>query len=115
MAEKTNFNMDVLRAHSTQTMEGRFIVSFVALTLLCELKRRMAVPESIVVKEGIRKNFADEFTWNSLMPFLSLIKVIYGVNECRFTEVMKQQHEVADRLVCPHLYNFMPSFFSSLS
>lgn len=71
VAGKTNFNMDVLRAHGTHTMEGRFIVSFVALTLLCELKRRMAAPESAVVKGGIRQSLADEFTWNSLMSFLS--------------------------------------------
>lgn len=38
MAGKMNLNMDVLRAHSTHTMEGRFIVSFAALSILRELK-----------------------------------------------------------------------------
>ena len=72
-------------------------VSFAALTILCELKRRMAAPESVVVKKGIRRSLADEFTRNSPMSFLSPVKVIYGENKCRFTEVTKRQHEVADR------------------
>ena len=59
MAGKTDLNMDVLHAHSTYTMEGCFIFSFATLTILCELKRRMAAPESVVVKEGIRRNLAD--------------------------------------------------------
>ncbi len=78
-------------------------VSFAALTILCELKRRMAAPESVVVKKGIRRSLADEFTRNSPMSFLSPVKVIYGENKCRFTEVTKRQHEVADRLGYPSL------------
>lgn len=115
MAGKTDLNMDVLRAHSTHTMEGRFIVSFAALTILCELKRRMTAPESVVVTDGLRKSLADEFTWNSLMSLVSSVKVIYGGNECRFAEVTKRQHEIADRLGFPHLYEFVPSFFSTPS
>lgn len=86
-----------------RTQWRSFIVSFAALTILCELKRRMAAPESVVVKEGIRRNLADEFTWNSPMSFLSPVKVIYGENECRFAEVTKRQHEAAYRLGCPSL------------
>lgn len=62
----------------------------------------MAAPESLILKERIRKTLADEFTWNSLVSFLSPIKAIYGWNECHFAEVMKRQHEDADRLGCPY-------------
>ena len=112
MAGKTDLNMDVLRAHSTQTMNGRFIVSFVALTILCEIRRRMAAPESVVEKDGQRKSLADEYSWNSMMAHIAPIKVIYGGDECRFAEITKRQHEIADRMRCPLLYNFVPSFLS---
>ena len=112
MAGKTDLNMDVLRAHSTQTMNGRFIVSFVALTILCEIRRRMAAPESVVEKDRQRKSLADEYSWNSMMAHIAPIKVIYGGDECRFAEITKRQHEIADRMRCPLLYNFVPSFLS---
>ena len=115
MAGKTILNMDVLRAHETHTMEGRYIDSFVALTLLCELKHRMAAPKSVIVKDGICMSLANKFTWNSLMSLISRVKVIYGGYECRFAEVTKRQHKIADRLACPYLYNFVPSFFSTPS
>lgn len=43
------------------------------------------------------------------MSFFSPIKVIYGENEYRFAEVTRRQHEVADRLGCSYLYDFVPS------
>ena len=94
MAGKTDLNMDVLRARSTHTMEGRFIVSFVALTHLCEIRRHMAAPESVVEKDGLRKSLADEYSWNFLMSELSPIKVIYVGSECSFAEVTKRHHKI---------------------
>lgn len=70
MAGKTDLTMDVLRAHSTQTMKGRFIVSFAALTLLSEIRRRMVAPESVVEKDGRRKSLADEYSRNSMMSHI---------------------------------------------
>lgn len=112
LAGKTNLNMDVIRSHSTKTMQGRFIVSFVALTLLCELKRRMADPASIrKKKDGEPKStLADEYSAKSLLDFLSPIKVIYGGDERRLSEVTKRQKEVAERLQCPYLFNHVPNF-----
>lgn len=51
----------------------------------------------MVVRNGIRTSFADEFTWNTLMSFLSSVKVISGGDKCYFAEVTKRQHEVSDR------------------
>ena len=107
--------MDVLCTHSTQTMNGRFIVSFAALTLLSEIRRRMAAPESVVVKDGRRKTLADEYTRTSLMSNISSVKVICDGDECRFAEVTKRQHEIATRMGCPDLYAVVPSFFSTPS
>lgn len=67
------------------------------------------------VKEEIRKSLADEFMWNSLMSFHSLIKVIYGRDECRFAEVTKRKYEIVGCSGCPYLYNIVPSFFSTSS
>ena len=115
MAGKTDLNMDVLRAHSRQMMNGRFIVSFAALTLLSEIRRRMAAPESVVVKDGRKKSLADEYTRTSLMSHIASVKVICDGDECRFAEVTKRQHEIATRMDCPDLYAVVPSFFSTPS
>lgn len=115
MAGKTDLTMDVLRAHSTQTMKGRFIVSFAALTLLSEIRRRMAAPESVVERDGRHKSLADEYTRTSLMSHIASVKVICDGDECRFTEVTKRQHEIATRMGCPDLYAVVPSFFSTPS
>ena len=53
---------------------------------------RMAAPESVVVRNGIRTSF-----WNTLMSFLSSVKVISGGDKCYFAEVTKRRHEVSDR------------------
>lgn len=87
MAGKTDINMDVLRAHSTQTMTGRFIVSFAALTLLCKIRRRMAAPEIAEEKDGRHKSLADEYTQTSLISHIASVKVICDGDECRFAEL----------------------------
>ncbi len=114
-AGKTDLTMDVLCARSTHTMEGRFIVSFAALTLLSETRRRMAAPESVVEKDGWHKSLADEYTRTSLMSHIASVKVICDGDECRFAEVTKRQHEIATRMDCPDLYAVVPSFFSTPS
>lgn len=48
-----------------------FNVSFVALTLLCEIRRRMAASESVVEQDGQRKSLADEYIWNSMMSHIA--------------------------------------------
>ncbi len=112
-AGKTDLTMDVLCARSTHTMEGRFIVSFAALTLLSEIRRRMAAPESVVVKDGRKKSLADEYTRTALMSHIASVKVICDGDECRFAEVTKRQHEIATRMGCPDLYAVVPSGFSN--
>lgn len=79
MARKTDLNMDVLRAHSTHTIGRRFIVSFGALTLLCEIRRRMTSSRWTASARASRTSTSH----------ISPIKVIYGGDECRFAEVTK--------------------------
>ena len=49
---KSGAGMDVVRAHSDDVMEGRFIVGFVAMTILNEIYRQMKKSTQVVKKDG---------------------------------------------------------------
>lgn len=73
--------MDSIRSHTRASMKGRFIVSFVALTVLSKLRRRMREPlyETKNNGEAVRdKPLGDEMSLKELMNDLDSIKVIFG-------------------------------------
>lgn len=110
---KSNFDMDVVRAHTDETMEGRFIVAFSAMTILSRLQVLM---KKKTVQEGKSStkelpSLADEMTFNELKNRLSTPRVIYdGNGTCRWLEVTKKQHSIAARLGFPEAYKELPSW-----
>lgn len=117
MAGKTDLNMEVLRAHSTQTMNGRFELQRFLRGAHASL--RNSSPHGGVRERRRAGRPAQEPCGRVHLELDDVahraIKVIFGADECRFAEVTKRQHEIADRTGCPFLYSFVPSFFSTPS
>ena len=115
-AGKSDINMDAIRAHSAATMKGRFIVSFCALTILYERRRRMRRPYFEMGKNGEVKNtlppLADEMTFGALLNYLDSVKVSYGnrPEEIRLEEVTNKQQMIAKRLGCPSIFDTVPNY-----
>ena len=114
-AGKSDCNMDALRSHTEATMKGRFIVSFFALTVLSELRRRMRQPlyETKSNGEEVRyEPLGDEMTFRELLNYLDSIKVVYGrtAEDARLAEVTKRQCMIAKRLKCEGVYDAVPEY-----
>lgn len=115
-AGKSDINMDAVRSHSDATMKGRFIVSFCALTILCELRRRMRRPYFEMGSKGEVKHklppLADEMTFGALLNYLDSVKVSYGnkPEDIRLEEVTNKQQMIAKRLGCPGVFDAVPDY-----
>ncbi len=118
-AGKGDCSMDSIQSQTqTQTratMTGRFIVSFFALTVLNELRRRMREPmyETKSNGEMVRyKPLGDEMSFRELMNELESIKLVYGrtAEDVRLAEVTKRQRLLAKRLGCEGVYDSVPEY-----
>lgn len=108
-AGKSDVDMDTLRSHRDDTLEGRFIVSFFAMTILAQLRRAMKQTTYVTTAKGARKTvrpLEDEMTFNELKNRLSSIRVVFdGRGNRHWMEVTKRQHEIARRLGFPDVYS----------
>ena len=113
---KSGAGMDVVRAHSDDVMEGRFIVGFVAMTILNEIYRQMRRSTQVVGKDGTVSTIRpliEEMTFNLMKNKLSTPRIVFGRNgKARWMEVTKSQHEIARRLGYPDLYREVPSWYA---
>lgn len=114
-AGKSDCNMDSIRSHTEETMKGRFIVSFFALTVLSELRRRMREPMYKTKNNGetVRyKPVGDEMSLQELMNDLDSIKVVYGrtAEDMRLAKVTKRQCLLAKRMRCEGVYDSVPEY-----
>ena len=103
-----------MTAHKDNTLEGRFLVGFVAMSILCELRRLMRQPTKLEQEKGPVKDIqplSKEMTVNELKNRLSSIRMLYtGSGEKRWLEVTGKQHEIAHRLGFPDLYETIPEW-----
>ena len=65
--------MSVARAHSDLTLEGRFLISFVALTILTDFHRRMNQKTTRIVKGKavVDRPLGDEMTLKEIRNYLA--------------------------------------------
>ncbi len=114
-AGRTLVGMPPLCSYDEGTMQGRFLVSFAALAILCELNRRMSAYESRrkrEIEDKVRwKTLADEATLEAVLSKISPVKVFFSGTACRLADVTDDQRELADRLGCPGLFDEAPGFF----
>ena len=75
-AGKTKIKLNTARAHRTDTMEGRFVVAFVALTIISALNFQLAKERPA---EGHRKTIhAHAYNLRGLVNKLQAVTVTYG-------------------------------------
>ena len=114
-AGKTDLNMSTVRSHSTSTIEGRFIVSFVALSILCEIRRRMSQRTRVASARGARevRPLADEMSFAELKNYMGSIQAVYdGNGKGRWLEITNRQHDIARRLGFDGLYKSFPEWMN---
>ncbi len=113
-AGKTDIDMDTVRSHHDDTLEGRFIVSFFAMTILSQLRRAMRETTYVTTGEGSAKAVRpldDEMTFNELKNRLSSIRMVFdGKGNRHWMEVTNRQHEIARRMGFPDLYRQVPTW-----
>lgn len=116
-AGKTSVNMDVIRSHTDATISGRFVVSFIALTILSALRNRMR--ERVVDRDEqtreIKREYrplSEELSFNSLLNTMGSIQLIYGApgTKPRYLEVTEKQRLIAHRLGCGGVYDTVPEY-----
>lgn len=113
-AGKSDVSMDVIRSHSETTMKGRFIISFIALTILCELRRRMKqelveVDEAGEVTKRLRA-LGTEMSYNEIQNYLAPILAIYFGSKGHYGEITSKQRMIATRLGCPDAFDELPDY-----
>ena len=105
--------MSVARAHSDLTLEGRFLISFVALTILTDFHRRMNQKTTRIVKGKavVDRPLGDEMTLKEIRNYLGSIRLINdGRGNRIWQEVTVKQHNIARRLGFPDLYRELPDW-----
>lgn len=115
-AGKSDISLDTIRSHTDATMVGRLIVSFCALTILCELRRRMKTSFVETNSKGEEcKTYTplqNEMTFNAVLNYLDSIKIRYGKSrsEVRYEEVTEKQKLIAKRLGCQSVFDAVPEY-----
>ena len=105
MAGKTDVNMKTVRSHSESMVKGRFIVSFLALCIICEVGRRMRLPQVEFGTNGkITKEYVplgSEYTFEEILNTLQTVQALTSRDgKMQMMEVTKRQHEVVRRGQC---------------
>ena len=110
---KSDVEMNVVRAHSDLTLEGRFLISFVAWTILTDFHRRMNQKTTRIVKGKavVDRPLGDEMTLKEIRNYLGSIRLINdGRGNRIWQEVTVKQHNIARRLGFPDLYRELPDW-----
>ncbi len=110
---KSGFSMDVIRAHQEKTMEGRLVISFIAMSILSNIYVRMKKKTEIKVKDKVKeeKPLSEETSFNEIKNRLATARLVYdGKGNKQWMEITKKQQEIARRLGYPNLYITVPSW-----
>lgn len=110
---KSDVEMNVARAQSGLTLEGRFLISFAALTILTDFHRRMKQKTTRIVKGKavVERPIGDEMTLKEIRNYLGSIRLINdGRGNRIWQEVTVRKHNIARRLGFPDLYRELPDW-----
>lgn len=113
-AGKSYADMGVLRAHSDETSEGRFVISFSCVTILSYIYARMRMPTLMPTGKGTSKELnplIKDMTFGEVKNYLTPIRMAFdGKGGRRWLEVTNKQHNIARRLGFPDLYKELPNW-----
>lgn len=117
-AGKSYAEMDVVRSHSDETSEGRFIISFCCMTILSRLYYLMNKKYGVKNSKGKElPPIINDMTFKQIRNYLHPIRVCnYGVKGWGLMEITAKQKEIVARLGMPNLYDTIPDWsISSIS
>ena len=112
---KASIDMGTIRSHEDETMEGRFVISFAAMTILNQLLKLMHEPPEETAGKGETRELKPldtEMTFNELKNWLETPRVIFDSDGNGYwQEVTTRQHDIARRLGYPDAYREIPDWF----
>ena len=104
---------DIAQSHSDEALEGRFLVAFVALTILTDLRRRMSrktVNRTLGV-EKIEQPLGKEMNLEELRNTFNCVHLIVDGRGNRLWQgVTYRHHDIVRRLGFPDLYRKLPEW-----
>lgn len=110
---KSDAEMDAVRSHYDDTLEGRLLISFIAMTILSRIRLLMSLP-TYIVQGKTRKEvppLADSMTFNQVRLKLADTRLVYdSQGNKRWEEITGSQHEIARRLGYTNLYRDIPTW-----
>ena len=113
-AGKSTADMSVVRFHREDTTEGRFIISFAAMTIVNRLYALMKKSVTIADSKGKLKTLEPlvrDMSFNELKNYLESVYMIFdGRGGRRWSEVTKKQHNIALRMGFPDLFTAVPEW-----
>ena len=115
-AGKSLLEMDAIRAHSDEVMEGRLIVSFCAMSILNRiytLMKRPTVRPMFRGKDRAVRPLSEEYSFSDIRDILDPTGIVFNSKGNGFwQEVTRIQHDIARRLGYPDLYKEVPDWHS---
>ena len=110
---KSDAEMDAARSHNDDTLEGRLLISFIAMTILGKIRKLMSCP-TVTGSGKNRKEIpplADSMTFNQVRLRLATPRLVFdSQGNKRWEEITTTQHEIAQRLGYPNLYRDAPDW-----
>ena len=111
---KSDCNMNVQRTHNDRTMEGKCFVNFIELSILEELKQRLATDQMKVLKSGKTRVELAKHTFD-------IDDVIKGLDSVAYTrrksngalitrEVIEKQREIAVACGCRGIFDMQYTY-----
>ena len=99
---KMGFKMDTARAHRQDTMEGRFVVAFVALSILAELKSQLAKRRKVMLDNRIGFVYGRRTSGYFLVKDIKGNVLSNGVSYKKLKLIQKRRNFIVDRRDANH-------------
>ena len=108
---KTGLKIDTARAHRQDTLDGRFVVAFVALTIISELTRQLGQPRELPDRR-CKPLRAHTYSVSDVINRTSGIALNYGIKDDRFwlTGVYKDLPRICAACGTADVYERVPPF-----
>ena len=110
---KTEFDFDVIRAHNDNTLMGRMMVSFVAMTIMNDIKNRMHNRNVITQQNGkvrVEDTVAEEYSFKGLLRKFKAVRLLQtGSNYC-ISELTKGMQDILRKLGFEKYASELPTY-----
>ena len=112
---KMGINMDVTRSHYQDTMNGRFVVAFVALIIMSAVLKQLE--QERVFEDHRKKSIQSRFySFSDVIEITRPVSINYAVftNKVWITGVKKETNRLCIACGTPGVYESKPDFITNL-